>query len=87
MRETGESEPPGRARSAVAQLCHDVRTPLHVINGYANLLSTQPLDAESAQYVERIRVALTSLREVIERAEGAEPSPEHGPDGGSGGGE
>ena len=64
----GEGEDP-RAE-ALARLRHDLRTPLAIVAGFADLLASErPLTLEERrEYAERIARAATEIRDLIDAA-------------------
>lgn len=67
----------------VSRLVHDVRTPLGVIVGYANLLASQepgPLTAKQSRMLTRIQAAAAQVDALLVSAEAArsfEPDKAH----------
>ena len=57
------------APSDVGRLVHDLRTPLTIVEGFAQLLARDAatLDAERrAEYAERIRLAAEEMRALLD---------------------
>ena len=53
-------------KEAVANVSHDLRTPLTAIYGYLELLEREELPPETARYVAQIRSRAEALRELME---------------------
>ena len=56
---------------ALSRLVHDLRSPLMIVEGFAQLLERDDatLDAERrGEYVHRIREAAADMREIVDRA-------------------
>ena len=47
-------------------LRHDLRTPLHAILGFAELLGSRPLDADARRDLEHIREAAHRLQAIVD---------------------
>lgn len=48
------------------RLRHDLRSPLHVILGFAELLAARPLDDDARRDLEQIRAAALRLQAVVD---------------------
>lgn len=48
------------------RLRHDLRTPLHAILGFAELLGGRPLDDDARRDVEQIREAARRLQAIVD---------------------
>ena len=46
--------------------CHDLRTPLATVYGFARTLQREPLSEKAARYVDMIEAAATQMRELLE---------------------
>ena len=55
---------------ALRQLRHDLRSPLLVITGFAQLLEGDVSDHDRRQYADRIQAAAEELRKLLEDAIG-----------------
>ncbi len=53
-------------KEAVANVSHDLRTPLTAVYGYLELLERESLSEEAARYVAQIRNRAEALRELME---------------------
>jgi K+-sensing histidine kinase KdpD len=63
-------------RDRLTSLVHDLRTPLAVVVGFAELLERRAAelsDEQRAEYVRRIAEGATQMNEILERA-GDEPA-------------
>jgi|GEM_PF-4628923 len=52
----------------VAKLAHDLRGPLHVVMGYADLLASQragPLNQKQLEFVAKLQAGLKAIAELI----------------------
>jgi CheY-like chemotaxis protein len=63
--------PPRRSAKALSKMRHDIRNPLNVILGSADLLAGTPLSTQQRRYVEMCRRSAESIVELLE--EPAEP--------------
>jgi signal transduction histidine kinase/CheY-like chemotaxis protein len=50
----------------VANMSHEIRTPMNAINGLAHILQRQPLTSEARETLRKIRVAVHSLRGIVD---------------------
>ena len=48
------------------RLRHDLRTPLHAILGFAELLADRPLDDDARRDLEQIRAAALRLQAIVD---------------------
>ena len=55
-----------RLKADVANVCHDLRTPLTAVCGYLDLLSQEELPARAEQYLAVIRERTNALRDLTE---------------------
>ena len=55
---------------ALRQLRHDLRSPLLVITGFAQLLEGDVSDEDRRQYADRIQAAAEELRRLLDEALG-----------------
>lgn len=78
-----EADPPG-GEDPIRTLVHDLRTPLAVVAGFAELLERRAgeLTAEQrADYVARIAAGAREMRDVLDGEGAARPVAEGGADG------
>ena len=62
------SQPPRRSVEALSRLRHDIRNPLNVILGSADLLAVTPLSTQQRRYVEMSRRSAEGILELLGEA-------------------
>lgn len=60
------SERPVRDAGSARDLRHDLRTPLHAVLGFAELLALTPLDDAAADHLRHLREAADRLRAIVD---------------------
>ena len=61
-------QPPRRSAEALSKLRHDIRNPLNVILGSADLLAVTPLSTQQRRYVEMCRRSAQSILDLLGEA-------------------
>jgi len=64
---TIEAESANRAKTTfLGNMSHEMRTPLHQINGLTSLIAREPLSAKQSEFLEKLQQVSKHLSEVIE---------------------
>ncbi|HEY2842231.1 MAG TPA: histidine kinase dimerization/phospho-acceptor domain-containing protein [Bryobacteraceae bacterium] len=72
MTEQGLVDLLDQAGQLISKLAHDLRNPLHLVAGYADLLAAEssgPLTANQKRFVQLIRTSAKSVEQEIDRSQ------------------